>query len=168
MPPIRWTTIRLVVSENEWRRHESEMEPQGRGKFLSASCAETNHDSGPEEDHSQIESACSSSWAECRDKKESALSRRGGFSLDIPFYRTCPVCAFIRTYCRKLGPESKSNESARSPEGLLLPLSAWRDAWFLEFPDFLTFHHSPFVVVAAHIFINAFLILVNRQSTARI
>src|SRR5258707_3484091 len=31
MPLIQWTTVRLVVSEKDWRRHDSEMEPQGRG-----------------------------------------------------------------------------------------------------------------------------------------
>jgi hypothetical protein len=30
-----------------------------------------------------------------------ASSRRGDFSLDIPFYRTCPVSALIRTYLPK-------------------------------------------------------------------
>jgi hypothetical protein len=31
LPLIQWTTVRLVVSENDGRRHDSEMEPQGRG-----------------------------------------------------------------------------------------------------------------------------------------
>ena len=30
MPLIEWTIVRLVVSENDGRRHNSEMEPQGR------------------------------------------------------------------------------------------------------------------------------------------
>lgn len=33
LPLIQWTTVRLVVSENDWRRHDSEMEPQGRGNI---------------------------------------------------------------------------------------------------------------------------------------
>ncbi len=32
-PLIQWTTVRLVVSENDWRRRDSEMEPQGRGSI---------------------------------------------------------------------------------------------------------------------------------------
>jgi Transposase IS116/IS110/IS902 family len=51
----------------------------------------------PEEHHSQIESARSNSWAECRDKKGSAPTLRGDLSLDIPLYRTPPVSALIRT-----------------------------------------------------------------------
>ena len=31
MPLIEWMTVRLAVSENEWRRHNKDMEPQGRG-----------------------------------------------------------------------------------------------------------------------------------------
>src|SRR5580692_441517 len=44
----------------------------------------------PEEDHSSIARACSNDWAECRDKKTSAPSRRRAMSLDIPFYRAYP------------------------------------------------------------------------------
>src|SRR6202043_4016873 len=76
---------------NEWRRHKSEMEPQGRKKDLTVSCDETKHETtSPEQDHS-ITSARSNSWAERRDKNVSAPSRRRRMSLDIPFYRTCPV-----------------------------------------------------------------------------
>ena len=90
LPLIQWTIIRLVVSENDWRRHDSEMEPQGRRKFLSASCMETNQDYGPEEGYSQIESACSSSWAKCRGKKVRHLAEGEVFlltSLYIGLYR---------------------------------------------------------------------------------
>ena len=69
MPLIQWTTIRLVVSENDWRRHDSEMDPKDRKKLLSASCAKTNQESWPEEGHSQIQGTRSTSWAECRSKK---------------------------------------------------------------------------------------------------
>jgi hypothetical protein len=30
LPLLEWTIVRLVVSENDGRRHNSEMEPQGR------------------------------------------------------------------------------------------------------------------------------------------
>src|SRR5258708_35543281 len=33
---MQWTTVRLVVSENDWRRHDSQMEPQGRGSVSPA------------------------------------------------------------------------------------------------------------------------------------
>src|SRR5580700_1197967 len=69
----------------------------GRKKDLTVSCDETKHETtSPEQDHS-ITSARSSSRAECRDKKVSAPSRRRRMSLDIPFYRTCPATALIRS-----------------------------------------------------------------------
>src|ERR1700732_4344983 len=60
-------------------------------KDLSVSCDETKHETtSPEQDHS-ITSARSNGWAECRDKKVLAPSRRRRMSLDIPFYRTWPL-----------------------------------------------------------------------------
>src|SRR5258706_10374523 len=63
--------------------------PQGYGatakrKRSSASHMETKQDLRPEENHSRSGSARSTSWAECRNKKGSAPSRRGDVSLDIP------------------------------------------------------------------------------------
>jgi hypothetical protein len=74
--------------QNEWRRHDKEMEPREKEKRLAAYRDETNR--MPEEDHSQIVGARSISWAECREKKEnlSAPSRGEGVSLDISLYRT--------------------------------------------------------------------------------
>src|SRR5882762_8411723 len=63
----------------------------GKKKDLTVSCDETKHETtSPEQDHS-ITSARSNGWAECRDKKVSAPSRRRRMSLDISFYRTSPV-----------------------------------------------------------------------------
>src|SRR5580704_386640 len=63
----------------------------GRKKDLIVSCDDTKHETtSPEQDHS-IASARTNGWAECRDKKVSAPSRRRKMSLDIPFYRTSPV-----------------------------------------------------------------------------
>src|SRR5258708_40002174 len=75
--------------------------PQGYGatakrKRASASHMEAKQDLRPEQDHSRSGSARSTSWAECRNKKGSAPSRRGDVSLDIPFYRTSPITALIR------------------------------------------------------------------------
>src|SRR5258706_2378153 len=66
-------------------------------KRSSASLTETKQDLRPEQDHSRSGSAPSTSWAECRDKKGSAPSRRKEMSLDIPLYRTCPVSALGRS-----------------------------------------------------------------------
>src|SRR5713101_4977530 len=62
----------------------------GGKKNLTVSCDETKQRL-PEEDHSPITSARSNDWAECRNKKVSAPSRRRDMSLDISFYRTSPV-----------------------------------------------------------------------------
>src|SRR5260370_25783961 len=62
----------------------------GGKKNLTVSCGETKQRL-PEEDHSPITSARSNDWAECRNKKVSAPSRRRDMSLDISFYRTSPV-----------------------------------------------------------------------------
>jgi hypothetical protein len=75
----------LFVSENQWRSHNREMEPQGE-KCFAASRDETNRT--PEQDHSQITGARPTTWAECREKSISAPSRGEGVSLDIPLYRT--------------------------------------------------------------------------------
>src|SRR6266478_9602070 len=71
------------------------MEPQERGNVPARHTPERDKRLGLS--NSRIERARSNSWAECRDKKVSAPSRRGDISLDIPFYRTSPVTAFPRT-----------------------------------------------------------------------
>src|ERR1700730_19382017 len=77
------------------------MEPQGRKKDLTVSCYETKHETtSPQQDHS-ITSARSNGWAECRDKNVSAPSRRRRMSLDIPFYRTFPICALTNQFALK-------------------------------------------------------------------
>ena len=103
LPLIEWITVRLDVSEDEWRRRNKNMEPQGRGSVSPLSHAETKQATRPEQDHSQIEGARSNSWAECRNKKVSALSRRGDMSLDISFYRTCPGCLLAATLLTATG-----------------------------------------------------------------
>ena len=55
-------------------------------KRCSASGAETKRHTRLAEDRSRIEDASSNSWAECRENNF-GIEPRGGFSLDIPFYR---------------------------------------------------------------------------------
>src|SRR6266851_5614883 len=66
----------------------------GKRTRSCASHTETKQDPRPEEDHAQSGNARSTSWAECRDKKGSAPSRRTEMSLDIPLYRTSPVSVY--------------------------------------------------------------------------
>jgi hypothetical protein len=68
----------------------------GEKKNLIASSDETKQRL-PEEDHSSIARARSNDWAECRDKKALAPSRRQDLSLDISFYRTFPVAPLIQS-----------------------------------------------------------------------
>jgi hypothetical protein len=86
----RITVTLVLVSRNAWRRHHSKT-TAGRNS-LTVSCDETKQRL-PEEDHSSIARARSNDGAECRDKKVSAPSRRQVLSLDISFFRTCPVSA---------------------------------------------------------------------------
>ena len=60
-----WTIVRLVVSDHDGRRHNSEMEPQERTVSPLHQWRRTTT-SGPEEDHSR--SRRSNGWAECREK----------------------------------------------------------------------------------------------------
>ena len=64
MPLLWWTIARLVVSDRDGRRHNSEMEPQE--KTASPHQWRRTTTSGPEEDHSR--SRRSNGWAECREK----------------------------------------------------------------------------------------------------
>ena len=63
--------------------------------------ADTKQDKRSGEDHSRRASARSNIRAECRNKNGAASSRRGDFSLDIPFYRTWTVLRFTRTWSSK-------------------------------------------------------------------
>src|SRR5882762_336414 len=67
------------------------MEPQGRGNVPARHTPKRNKRLGLSKTTLESRVHVQTSWAECRDKKVSASSRRRDFSLDIPFYRTSPV-----------------------------------------------------------------------------
>ena len=89
LPLIEWTTVRLVVfQKNDGRRHDSEMEPQGRtiaSPFHTRRRSNTFH---PSKTTLRIRVHVQAVGLNAKTKNRSALSRRGTFSLDIPFYRT--------------------------------------------------------------------------------
>jgi hypothetical protein len=64
LPLNEWTIARLVVSDHDGRRHNSEMEPEE--KTASPHQLRRTATSGPQEDHSR--SRRSNGWAECREK----------------------------------------------------------------------------------------------------
>src|SRR5882762_5088011 len=72
------------------------MEPQGRGNVPARHTPERNKRLGLSKTTLESRVHVQTSWAECRDKKGSASSRRGDISLDIPFYRTFPITLLIR------------------------------------------------------------------------
>ena len=85
----RWTTIRLVVfQKNDGRRHNNEMEPQGR---TIASPLQTRRQSKTfrlGKTTLRVRAHVQAVGLNAKTKNLPALSRRGDFSLDIPFYRT--------------------------------------------------------------------------------
>jgi hypothetical protein len=91
LPLLEWITVRLDVSENQWRRHNKGMEPQRTGRVPPLHTRRRNRTLGLRKTTRRIVRARSNDWAECRAKKGSAPSRRRDMSLDIPFYRTSPV-----------------------------------------------------------------------------
>ena len=89
LPLIGWTTIRLVVfQKNDGRRHNNEMEPQGR---TIASPLQTRRQSKTfrlGKTTLRVRAHVQAVGLNAKTKNLPALSRRGDFSLDIPFYRT--------------------------------------------------------------------------------
>ena len=79
------------VSENDLAPSQQRNGTTGKRKRISALAETKQQDTQPEQDHSQRWSARSNSWAECRDRNRPASSRRGDFSLEIPFYRTSAI-----------------------------------------------------------------------------
>jgi hypothetical protein len=88
-------TVRLVCFKKRMAPSRQSNGTTGEKKNLTVSFDETKQRL-PEQDHSPITSARSNNWAECRNKKVSAPSRRRDMSLDIPFYMTSPVSALTR------------------------------------------------------------------------
>ena len=86
----------LLVSENEWRRHYSEMEPQGKRNRSPLYTRRRNRTLDLSKTTLQV-AVRVQTFRLNAEKIIPAPSRRGGFSLDIPFYRTFPVTALIRT-----------------------------------------------------------------------
>ena len=84
MPLLQWTTVRLVVSENDGRRHHSEMEPQGRRSVTPLSTRRRNRSQGLGVHAQTVGLNALTIMARHR-------ANGGDFSLDIPFYRTCPI-----------------------------------------------------------------------------
>ena len=96
MPLIQWITVRLDVSEDEWRRRNKDMEPQGRGSVPAFRTRRRNRALGLRKTTLRSRVHVQTVGLNAETKKDRHRAGRGGFSLDIPFYRTSSVSAFIR------------------------------------------------------------------------
>ena len=97
----RWTTIRLVVfQKNDGRRHNSEMEPQGRTIDSPFHTRRRSKTFRLGKTTLRVRVHVQAVGLNAETKNRPALSRRGDFSLDIPFYRTSAVTSFYQGLVR--------------------------------------------------------------------
>src|SRR5262249_42192055 len=80
-----------ITIRKRWAPSQQRNGTTGENNRISVSHAETKQNPLPGEDRSQSKKLRSNSWAECRDKKGPASSRRGNICLDIPSNRTSPI-----------------------------------------------------------------------------
>src|SRR6266481_5919900 len=110
-------TVRLDVSENEWRRHNKGMEPQGRGSVLPLHIWKRNRTLGLRKTTLGVGVHVQPVGLNAETKKDRHRAGRGGLSLDIPFYRTCPISAAI-----SIGPIESVGDIFKLPK----PVAIWQ------------------------------------------
>ena len=99
LPLIGWTTVRLVVfQKNDGRRHNSEMEPQGRTIDSPFHTRRRNKTFRLGKTTLRVRVHVQTAGLNAETKNRPASSRGGDFFLDIPFYRTSAISAFTRPY----------------------------------------------------------------------
>src|SRR5215471_8087975 len=81
---LEWTIVPACCFRKRWAPSQQRNGTTGENNRISVSHAETKQNPLPGEDRSQSKKLRSNSWAECRDKKAPASSRRGNICLDIP------------------------------------------------------------------------------------
>jgi len=79
------------------RHHDSEMEPQGKGSVSSLRTRRRNGALGLRKTTLRSRVHVQTVGLNAETKKDRHRAGRGGFSLDIPFYRTCTICALKRS-----------------------------------------------------------------------
>src|SRR5258708_24961489 len=82
---------------NEWRRHNSEMEPQGGRRISPFRVTKRSTKLRRLSKTTRLRVHVQTIGLNAETKKVSAPSRRGRMSLDIPFYRTSTVTASVLT-----------------------------------------------------------------------
>jgi hypothetical protein len=96
LPLIAWTTVRLVVfQKNDGRRHNSEMEPQGRTIASPFHTRRRSKTFRLGKTTLRVRVHVQAVGLNAETKNRPASSRGGDFSLDIPFYRTSAVSSLI-------------------------------------------------------------------------
>ena len=108
MPLLEWTIVRLVVSENDGAVTNSEMEPQGRTIDTPFHTQRQSKTLCLEKTTLRVRDYVQTVGLNAKTKNRPAFSRRGDFSLDIPFYRT-------RRLRRLPGASGRLAESCKSP-----------------------------------------------------
>src|SRR5215472_2405351 len=88
LPLFEWTIVPACCFRKRWAPSQQRNGTTGENNRISVSHAETKQNPLPGEDRSQSKKLRSNSWAESRDKKAPASSRRGNICLDIPSNRT--------------------------------------------------------------------------------
>src|SRR5215472_4807342 len=109
LPLFEWTIVPACCFRKRWATSQQRNGTTGENNRISVSHAETKQNPLPGEDRSQSKKLRSNSWAECRDKKGPASSRRENICLDIPSNRTY-----------RFGDESGTDEELR-PRNALIP-----------------------------------------------
>jgi hypothetical protein len=97
LPLIQWTTVRLVVSENDWRRHDSAMEPQGGGNISPLPARRRNRTRSLS--NTTLEARVHVQTVGLNAETKKCRHRADGEEclLTFPFYRTCPISALSLT-----------------------------------------------------------------------
>jgi hypothetical protein len=94
LPIIAWTTVRLVMfQKNDGRRHNSEMEPQGRGSLPPLYTRRQNRALSLSKTTHEARVHVQTVGLNAETKKNRHRAERETF-LDIPFNRTSAVTAF--------------------------------------------------------------------------
>src|SRR6516225_1822390 len=102
-----------------WAPSQQRNGTTGENNRISVSHGETKQNPLPGEDHSQSKRLRSNTWAECRDKKGPASTRRRNICLDISFYRTLRV----RDYVQTLGLNAETKKDRHRPVGEIFVLT---------------------------------------------
>jgi hypothetical protein len=91
LPLIEWMTVRLDVSENEWRRHNKDMEPQRRGSVPPLHPWKLKRTLDLNKTTLGVGVHVQPVGLNAETKKDRHRADGEKCLLTFPFYRTCPI-----------------------------------------------------------------------------